>query len=264
MQTFKTIPLSIIIVHYGKNDHLFECLHSLSISGVATLGEVIIVNNNTKRLPNAFRIFSFIREIALEKNIGFGSAANVGARIANGTRLFFLNPDTRILLADTLDRISQKGPHQRKKGIIGGGLLNENYHREPWGGGKATRLWDILAKRLFLYKGTLSYQHKVSTVDWVSGASLSIEKDIFLSVGGFDEKFFLYFEDMDLCLRVARYGAACYDGTIKILHYGGKSFSEKAEQKRHYFTSQKHYFHKHRPHWESRALEWLHTLFLKK
>ena len=267
MRTFEIKPLSVIIVHYGKDEHLFECLHSLSLSKPRGLVEIIVVNNTNQALGQKLLDSFCAREVFVGQNIGFGSAANRGAREARGEFFFFLNPDTRILLADTLERIIERmgDGENRQAGIIGSGLVGEDYLREHWGGGKAMRLKNLLLKRLFFCtKGKKLNKKELIPVDWVSGASFCIRREDFLSLDGFDESFFLYFEDMDLCLRMGRKKNIYYDGSVDILHYGGKSFSQKREQKRYYFSSQKRYFKKHRPSWESRIIEWLHRMFFSK
>lgn len=267
MRTFETAPLSIIIVHYGKDKYLFECLHSLSLNKPTGLAEIIVVNNTDTSLKQRFFEFPYVREVFVGKNIGFGSAANRGAKEALGKFLFFLNPDTKIIFSDTLDRIVEKMEikKDREIGIIGSGLIGRDYLRECWGGGRAMRLRDLLLKRLFFNrKGKNIYKKELVSVDWVSGASFCIRREDFYLLNGFDESFFLYFEDMDLCLRMKRRKNVYYDGSIDILHYGGKSFSQKREQKKHYFSSQKKYFQKHRPKWESKAIELLQNVFLRE
>lgn len=268
MRTFETEPLSVIIVHYGKDRHLLECLHCLSVSAPTGLVEAIVVNNTKRSLREKLRIFPFAKEIFVGQNIGFGPAVNRGVLDARGKFLFFLNPDARILLADTFERMLQTAVSgvDKRVGIVGGGLVDRAYRREAYGGGKTIRIWDILIKRLsFGVVRDRGLKKQIIPLDWVSGASLCIQKEDFSLLGGFDEEFFLYFEDMDLCARMGKMQKKVYyDGSVDILHYGGKSFSKKENQKRHYFESQKKYFQKHRPAWENWVLNILHRIFLRK
>ncbi len=267
MLTFEIRPLSVIIVHYGKDEHLFECLHSLSINRPVGSLEVVVVNNTTQRIGDRLEVFPFVKEVFVGKNIGFGAAGNIGAKIAKGEILFFLNPDTKLLRADMFERVLSRIQDTREKiSIVGVGLITQKYEHESWSGGRATRLMDIILKRLFFFQeGLFSWSGgKSSFVDWVSGAAFCVRKEDFLRLEGFDESFFLYFEDMDLCLRAKKiFGGVYYDGSIKVLHYGGKSFSAKKIQKKHYFTSQKKYFQKHRSAFESKIFTWLQGIFLK-
>ena len=82
--------------------------------------------------------------------------------------------------------------------------------------------------------------------DWVSGAALAIRKNIFNKLNGFDEKFFLYFEDIDLCRRVSELGYySAVLPNIKLIHYGGVSSSNLWNKKKEYYRSQSYYFYKH-------------------
>lgn len=267
MSTFETMPLSVIIVHYGKDKHLFDCLHSLSVNQPVGSLEVVVVNNTQKRVQKWLSSFPFAKEVFVGKNIGFGAAGNMGARVSKGKFLFFLNPDTRLLRADMFELVLNRMRDRKEKvSIFGVGLVTQKYEHELWSGGRAMRLVDIVLKRFFFFKkGIVSRSgEKGSFVDWVSGAAFCVRKEIFLRLEGFDETFFLYFEDMDLCLRAKKnFGGVYYDGSIKILHYGGKSFSAKHIQKKHYFASQKRYFQKHRSLLESELLSRLQRIFLR-
>lgn len=228
--------------------------------------EIIIVNNTNTALSERFLEFDFIKEVFIGKNIGFGSAANRGAKEAKGEFLFFLNPDAKILLADTFERILTRLQEEKHEevGVVGGGLIGAKYTRESWGGGKAGTLKDILLKRLFFsIKGDSFKKNEAMYTDWVSGAAFCVRREDFFSFQGFDEGFFLYFEDVDFCLRIGKKKAILYDGSVHILHYGGKSFSERKEQKKQYYLSQKRYFRKHRPNWENTVLDWLQKILLK-
>lgn len=252
-------------MHYGESEPLFQCLSSLRLNGSEVLLEVIVVNNMPYPLGECLREYPLVQEIWIGKNIGLGAAANRGAERARGEVLLFLNPDTRLLVADTFDRLVQRVQEGENVHIVGAKLLGKEYTRESWGGGKKATLASLLKKRLFLLSGDqVPKKDALVSLDWVSGAVLCLPKADFRLLGGFDEAFFLYFEDMDLCLRAGRLKKRVwYDGSIPILHYGGASFSKKSDQKKHYFTSQKIYFKKHRPAWESRTLEWLHRIFLR-
>lgn len=220
-----------------------------------------MVNNMPEPLGILLKEYPFVREVVIGKNIGLGSAVNRGVEKARGETLLFLNPDTRILFADTLDRLESRV--QKKNGIVAARLIGMNYAQEPWGGGKKTTLGRMAKKRLpFLRGDTVPKSNNLVSVDWVSGAVFCIQKSDFLRVGGFDEDFFLYFEDMDFCVRLKKAKKNIYyDGSLPILHYGGESFSHRGEQKKHYFISQKIYFKKHRPAWENSVLHWLHKIF---
>ncbi|MDP2944311.1 MAG: glycosyltransferase, partial [bacterium] len=86
---------------------------------------------------------------------------------------------------------------------------------------------------------------KLKLVDWVSGAALIIRKKLFEEIGGWDEKYFLYFEDIDLCWRVKKQGLsiAVLDGVF-VTHFGGRSLAQNWERKKQYYLSQEYFFRK--------------------
>ncbi|NTW46046.1 MAG: glycosyltransferase [Candidatus Moranbacteria bacterium] len=256
--------LSVIFVSYRSAGLLERSLRSLCSTLQASEGsiEVIIVGNDPEereRLEALSGIFP-VSVIVATENLGFGAAANRAAGQASGEFLLFLNPDTEHLHGsfDLPARFFRSHP---EVGVLGARLVDGFGNPEPWSVGYPANLLRILIGKLkpsFLRK-YWEYDYAVS-VGWVSGGALFVRSALFRDLGGFDEGFFLYFEDMDFCIRSRKRGyRTVFHPGISFLHRGGASFRSHEEQKSAYYGAQDRYFNKHRPGWEAALLRRLRS-----
>jgi len=199
--------VSIILVTYNNLQDLPACLSSLH----ATLGqddEVIIVDNQstdgTSRLINDD--FPWVRLVVNQNNAGFGAGCNLGAGVAQGKYLAFLNPDT-VVTAGWLECLVEALAADPDCGMVTPKilLLKDSQHINACGN-------DINLSGLTLCRGMGRPSTDFMGNEWVnavSGAAFVIEKSWFEYLGGFDEDFFLYMEDTDLSLRSRLAGRGC-------------------------------------------------------
>ncbi len=236
---------SIIIVNYNTKTLLKNCLNSIFVNCQLNDFEVIVVDNDSRdgsieMLDKNFK--DKVKIIANKENIGFGPANNQGAQIAKGEYLFFLNSDT-IIKDDILTLIKNFLETNSQVGIVSPCLLLENGTKQEFAFGNFPTLFNSVFRKIDI-KNTNN--NKPREVDWVSGAALIIRKNIFKKVGGFDENFFMYFEDVDLCKRVWDLG---YKIMILpqffLVHLGGKSIDIDRQRKKYYYTSQDYFYKKH-------------------
>ncbi|EKE15630.1 MAG: hypothetical protein ACD_11C00116G0017 [uncultured bacterium] len=237
--------LSFIIVNYNSELPLKRCLQSISKNVAGFDYEIIVVNNDRKPIWHLEKDFG-IKVIQTEKNIGFGPACNKGASFSQKKYLFFLNPDT-VVNSKNISSIIDLFEKDVSLGIVGTGLLTEKLEPQQWSAGKETGILDIVLNNFGLPPSKKIWQSSSMIVaDWVSGASLIVRKQDFLDLNGFDEKFFMYFEDMDLCRRIRlKNKEVVFFPLFEIIHVGGESFSDKKTQKKNYYQSQDYYFQKH-------------------
>jgi len=244
------MKLTIQIVNFRSRHYLERCLFSISENLPASLcTEVIIVNNDEKPLDRTIADIGggfAIQIVEIGENVGFGRAHNTGFQISRGEYVLFLNPDTRIspgVLVGMLDVFAR----DQKIGIAGPLLVDEVGNIEPDCFGNRRTPLSTIGRKIFQRSKNLEQAgEEVFETDWISGGAMLVRKGVFEKMGGFDEKFFMYFEDVDLCLRAKKAGhKIAVNPKARIFHESGKSFASEQEKKRHYYTSQDYYTRKH-------------------
>ena len=203
--------------------------------------------------------FHRVKLIASRRNLGFARANNIAAKKARGKYLQFLNSDT-LVKDDALAKMVKFSEKHPRAGILGPKLVLKSGKVQPFSAGYklslgqtfkikiAAFLANIGVSPSFLAKLSLEYWDwsRPRKLDWVTGAALMIRKEIFERLTGFDTKFFMYFEDQDLCLRAKNLGYEIWIlPQAKIIHLGGKSIKLDALRKKYYYQSQDLFFKKH-------------------
>ena len=255
------MDLSFIILNYRSEKHLAKCLASLERKTIGLKTEIILVNNDPEKLNTKNSNFP-LTVLNNFSNLGFAKGCNLGAKKANGKILFFLNPDTELLSDNLVEFIPLLD--KESLGIIAPTLLDANNQPQPWSfGKKITPLKTVLANIFKKNSFSFSRSSLTANLDWVSGAALLIRKDLFEKVGGFDEKFFMYFEDVDLCLRVRRLQKEIVRlKQLTVRHYGSGSTENQEQQKKYYYQSQDYYFQKYFGNFQSKLARLLRNSVL--
>ena len=256
----KKTKVSIIIVHYKVKRKLVLCLKSIEKNKPKFSFEVIVVDNGEKEpvgeeLKNKFSWVSYIKC----KNLGFGAGNNLGVKSAKGKYLLFLNPDTEVL-PGSIDVLTKFLEKEKRAGIVAPLLLDKhNKIRELQGSAKLSPLSAIFslsfinkiipanpfAKSYFLKDWN---KRSLKEVDVVPGSCTLVRRDVFEQVGGFDESFFLYFEESDFCKRVKELGWKIFiNPKGSVIHYGGAStnMEKKVKIEKIFRESRRLYFRKH-------------------
>jgi len=231
------VTLSIIIVTYNVSDHLHYCLLSVAAAIKNIEAEIIIVDNNSPEntLDLVKKRFPGVRLIENATNDGFSKACNQGAAIAKGEHLLFLNPDT-IVGENTIEYVLGHLQNQPKVGAAGVMMLDGagRYLKESKRGIPDT--WNSFCKMLGLtsiFPGSYIFSgyhaghlanDKEHAVPVLSGAFFMVKATAFREVGGFDERFFMYGEDIDLSMLLVKNGYInLYLPLSPILHFKGRS-----------------------------------------
>lgn len=254
------MDLSCIIVNYNNSESLNDCLDSIYQTTQKIDFEVIIVDNseNDPGLPSLKGDYPQALFIDNHTNVGFSKANNQAAKIARGDVLFFLNPDT--ILADqavhlmfkhicSYTEIGALGP----KIMNADGSLQYSCRQYPtlWTGlfNRYSILSRLFPNNRFTSRYLMSdFDHnETCPVDWLSGCCLMIPKNVFEAVNGFDENYFLFNEDVDLCRMIHQAGKeVIYFPEATIIHQvstSNKKTTAKVIIQRH--LGMMHYFKKH-------------------
>lgn len=208
---------SVVTVTYNSAEKLKEAWASFSPSDYA---EWIVVDNcSHDGSADVAEALGASRVIRLPENRGFGAANNVGVRHSGGDLLFFANPDlflTQSVLEDLEQQVGEGGK------IVAPQLASSNGELQPNGRGNPTLVGKIV-NRVFPGRFGDYYRYAapghVMQVRFAIGAALSLSKSDFNRIGGWDEAFFVYYEDSDLCLRADKLGIpTVVDGNVKCCH----------------------------------------------
>lgn len=230
------MTLSIVIVNWNAGDQLRACIESIAhaSNGVSALRDVIVVDNASTddSLRGIDQYEVSVRLIANAANQGFAAACNQGARDARGDYLLFLNPDTR-LFSDSLTGPLRfmEDPKNTAIGICGIRLVDETGNTSTCAArfpslrvlaGAVLGLAMLFPRMFPPNLMTPRELNESRAVDQVIGAFFLTRRDVFDQCGGFDERFFVYFEEVDLSLRAKHLGYASYFlSDVTAFHKGG-------------------------------------------
>lgn len=264
MKVNERIVVSIVLVNYNGAEVVLNCLRSL-LQFLHTIPYEIIVVDNASTDGSATLISDNFPTVQLLKQIenrGFGAGNNVGAKQAKGEFLFFLNTDT-LLTSDVLPPLVTLMKERPEVGIIGTKLLNEDGSLQLSIASEISIVGEYKTLKQLRQVSTEKYRETIEqkfaqtqTVDIVIGAAFFMRKSLFEVLDGFDETFFMYFEESDLCQRARDRGwQVLYTPEVAIIHLGGYSVGKVSDRMRlEYRRSQLYYYQKHRPLWEQVVL----------
>lgn len=223
------VHLSAIIINYNGGDLLRKTLSSLvaELTGLELESEIIVVDNASTddSLSLISDRFPSVRVISLPRNSGFARAANSGARASCGRYLLFLNNDIEIEPGSIGRLISFLDAHP-DYALVAPAVLGRDGSFELSFGPDLNLLSEFflktLARKYYACLYRLFRKKMARDVDWASGVALLIRREPFFEIGGFDERYFLYFEDADLGLRLRCSGYKLrYLPEARIIHYRG-------------------------------------------
>lgn len=236
--------VSAIVVTWNSIRWIAACLESL-IEDLKTCSYEIMVVDNASSDGTADSVqerFPEVRLIRNTKNVGFAMACNQALLLNRAEYVLFLNPDTKILpgAVRTLVEFMNKQP---QAGAVGPILLNPDGSLQLTGNA-APSLRNIFSETFFLDRlfprspvwGAHKQSHRdragLMEVDWTMGACLMVRRSALEKVGPYDENFFLFFEETDLCLRLKKAGYKIFViQEAKVIHYGGTGLAHYTAHK---------------------------------
>jgi N-acetylglucosaminyl-diphospho-decaprenol L-rhamnosyltransferase len=257
VQSRNIVSVSIILVNYNGSSFLDECLNSIEQFADNISFEVIIVDNcsTDDSIKHIKEKFSSIALICSSINLGFGKANNLAVKHSHGEHLLFLNTDT-ILTEHTPQILSEYLTQHQDVGAVSPRITFRDGSYQLSCGKLPSLVTELIDKirygldRKWHHAFGSLYNKQYSTtqeIGWLTGACLMIRRDVFEQIGGFDESFFMYFEDKDICKRVHEAGwkVVYYPQTSLIHLLGGSSSSVQKSTNTYYRDSQLYYYQKH-------------------
>ncbi|GAU07624.1 glycosyltransferase family 2 protein [Desulfoplanes formicivorans] len=256
--------IDIITVNWNAGYQLKECLESVIANNKNEVSRIIVVDNgSTDNSANEVEKLPNVEVIRTGQNLGFAAACNIGAKAGQSPYILFLNPDTRLEPESlSIPLAFMENPENKKVGICGIQLVDEQ--------GKVSRtcarfptLGRLLSSALGFDKLPGLKGRGVHMADWdhctttrvghVMGAFYFIRRETFELAGGFDERFFVYLEDVDLSKRVAQIGWDIWYLTQSRAYHAGGGTSRQVKARRLFYSlrSRLLYAFKHFPVWQA-------------
>lgn len=252
--------LAIIIVTYNSRHEIDACLHSL-VGHTAPFPTTIAVVDNASPDGTAAHVrqkWPTVQVIDAGRNVGFSRANNLGIRATASDYVLLMNPDT-VAPPGAIQTLVRGLASRPDAAIAGARLLGDTGFPElSWG--PPIGPWNELKQKVFsrlYHRKVRSIVRKVDKlsrtgreVPWVSGACMVIRRPDLEAVGLLDERFFMYTEDVDLCMEMAKRGRkVLYVAAAEVVHYRGRSAAQNPETERMRRQSHIAYYEKHLPFW---------------
>ncbi len=248
MEDKKTTEISIIIVSYNTREFLRHCLESLKRDESNKIGEIIVIDNRSgdgsvEMITNEFPEVTLVRN---RSNLGYARAVNQGVRLSRCKYFLILNPDIEITDRAVENLWSFMGSNP-DVGIAGSKLLNPDgtlqtscrtFYTLPIVLLRRTLLGKIFPNSKLIRKHLmLDWDHGSDRqVDWVMGACMMVRREAYEAVGGMDERFFLYLEDVDWCYRMQKHGWKVYYVHSAVMKHHHRRESARLLPDRRFFS----------------------------
>lgn len=252
------IDLSIAIVSYNTKEVLLDCLRSVHAHTTAITFEVIVVDNDSKdgTVAALQDVYPAMRIVANTDNRGFAKAVNQALAVSRGRHMLLLNSDTIVRDQALATMVAYLDDHPDVGAVsckqwTGDGHLNQTCF--PFPSIRDHLFYSALFQRIApTMQAAAAATHEVDCtqsqdVDWANGACLMIRRSLLRQVGGLDEEFFMYFEDVDLCRRLRQKGYRVrHVAEAAIVHFIGRSSGRDRERLQLVWEfSRIHYIEKH-------------------
>ncbi len=244
------MKLSVVILNYNVRYFLELCLKSVQEALISIDAEIIVIDNNSSDDSCAMveRLFPNIKLIRNQENIGFSKANNQAVKEARGQFICILNPDT-VVAEDTFTRLIEFAQSKQNIGAIGCKLIDGTGKYLP----ESKRNVPVVKVAAQKMLGNVTHyyanhvdQESIGKVDILVGAFMFIKKEVYNEVGGFDEDYFMYGEDIDLSYKLIKAGYDnYYYGETAIIHYKGESTLKNRSYAKRFYRAMQLFYNKH-------------------
>jgi N-acetylglucosaminyl-diphospho-decaprenol L-rhamnosyltransferase len=245
------LELSVIVVNWNTREYLRGCLNSVQNALAGIDGEITVVDNGSTDGSAAMVRSEFPAVTLIEnwENVGFARANNQGIAISRGPCILLLNSDTDVP-GTALSGLMAFMDKHTDAGAVGPKLVMPAGAPQPYGFGGDPTVFYLLKRglsRLVFHRCLHDWSTALTRqVDWVSGACLMLRREVLDQSGPLDEKIFMYFEDVDLCLRIRQSRWKVYHYPhVEVVHYGGRSLRQNPAARPEYYRSLSYFYRKH-------------------
>lgn len=242
--------ISVVIVSFNAPHFLQLCLESVSAALKGIDGEIIVVDNASTEecVPMIRSNFPEVRLIVNKENVGFSRASNQGAKVAESAYLLILNPDV-ILPEDSLKNALTYARAHPEMGALGCRFIDGSGKFLPECKRNLPGIRTATAKLFGLDRGYYATQLEekdTREVEILTGAFMFLKRELFQELGGFDERFFMFGEDIDLSYRIQCSGYENrYLGDLTIVHFKGESSVKDISYLKNFYGALKIFYIKH-------------------
>lgn len=249
--------IGVVTVTHNNTDDIAQAIRSALVQGIKN---IVVVDNASSDDTQGIISRLPVKVLCNESNEGFASAANTGAQMLNTEYILFLNPDTQLhdSIRSAVDYLSS----HRGVAVLGLSLRSERGNIEKYSfGGKVTPVSMVTRwfQKFLVQESSLK---NPMVVGWVSGGAMIVRRSVFDEIGGFDPRFFMYWEDVDFCRRIADGGhTVVYFPTVQVYHRRGSSLRDNREKARLYDESADRYLRKYYPSLICLVLRYIRHLF---
>ncbi len=247
------MKLSVIILNYNVRYFLEQCILSVQRAMRDLDAEIIVVDNASQDDSCAMvkQFFPSVQIIENKENVGFSKANNQGVAIAKGEYICILNPDTAVA-EDTFAKCLSFAEIHPKMGALGiyyldgtGNFLPESKRNLPTPTRSLLKILGIAGGRKGYYAKYLN-EKETGQVEILAGACMFLKREVYKEVDGFDEDYFMYGEDIDICYKLMKAGYTnYYDGSNQVLHYKGESTQKDAAYLDRFYGAMHIFYKKH-------------------
>ncbi|WP_282031496.1 glycosyltransferase family 2 protein [Winogradskyella eximia] len=244
------MKLSVIILNYNVRYFLELCLKSVEAAIANIDAEIIVIDNNSpdESCTMVKQLFPSVKLIENKENSGFSKGNNIGVAQAKGEYLCILNPDT-VVAEDTFTKLIDFTDTKNNLGIVGcqlidgkGKFLPESKRNVPT---PKVSLKKVLGDASDYYANHIPIEN-TGKVDILVGAFMWLKRDVYESVGGFDEAYFMYGEDIDLSYKVLKAGYDnYYFGETTVIHFKGESTLKDIKYAKRFYGAMQIFYKKH-------------------
>lgn len=252
---------AVILLNYNTCQLLLASLHRICADLLAMGWQVIVVDNGSSdgSAQAVAEHFPQVTLVVSAKNVGFAAGNNLGLQQARGDAVILLNTDV-IVTPPQLQALVDFLRHQPDVGAVSPGLRTVDGEPQSFAYGSAPAPLYLVQRGLRRSRRRRPLHdwaiRAPIDADWVSGACLAVRTTAYRQVGGLDERFFLYFEDVDWCTRIRQGGwRVVYNPTIQVIHLGGQSEIKRTVANQFYVNSLRTYYQTYYPYVPARLLD---------